>query len=117
VFAWSWTGQGVGQVPLDLRSLGSLVVAFSAWKWLLGPIGVAVLAVSRDQLASLKPVFKGPDNLARATYLPYQTDFKTTADRYTYSTANVNDWVYFRASLECSKASAIPRPGAHPRAH
>ena len=33
-------------------------------------------------------------------YLPYQTAFNPTADRYTYSTANYNDWVYFAESLD-----------------
>jgi selenocysteine lyase/cysteine desulfurase len=92
--------QGVGQLPIDLGVLGPCVVAFSAWKWLLGPMGVGVLAISREQLAQLRPVFKGPDAVAKSSYLPYQDAFKATADRYTYSTANYNDWVYFSASLE-----------------
>jgi selenocysteine lyase/cysteine desulfurase len=35
-----------------------------------------------------------------SAYLPYQDTFKPTADRYTYSTANYNDWVYFAESLD-----------------
>jgi selenocysteine lyase/cysteine desulfurase len=31
---------------------------------------------------------------------PYQDTFKSTADRYTYSTANYSDWVYFAESLD-----------------
>lgn len=92
--------QGVGQVPLDLRAVGPCVVAFSAWKWLLGPLGLGVLVVSRGLLPAIRPIFKGPDGMARPDYLPYQSAVKPTADRFTYSTANYNDWVYFAASLE-----------------
>jgi cysteine desulfurase / selenocysteine lyase len=93
--------QGVGQVPLDLDALRPCVVAFSAWKWLLGPLGLGVLVVSEDVLPTLRPVFKGPDSMADPlSYLPYQSTFKPNADRYTYSTANYNDWVYFAESLD-----------------
>jgi cysteine desulfurase/selenocysteine lyase len=93
--------QGVGQVPLDVGALGPSVVAFSAWKWLLGPLGLAVLVVTDEVLSTLRPVFKGPDSMANpSAYLPYQSTFKPTADRYTYSTANYNDWVYLAESLD-----------------
>jgi cysteine desulfurase/selenocysteine lyase len=101
--------QGVGHLPLDLGALGPCVVAFSAWKWLLGPMGVGVLAISRAELAQLRPVFKGPDAVSKGSYLPYQKAFKATADRYTYSTANYNDWVYFRASLEFLESLGFAR--------
>ena len=92
--------QGVGQVPLDVGRLGPCAVAFSTWKWLLGPLGLGVLVVSQQLLPLLKPVFKGPDGMADSQYLPYQSTFKPTADRFTYSTANYNDWVYLAASLD-----------------
>jgi selenocysteine lyase/cysteine desulfurase len=93
--------QGVGQVPIDFRALGPCVLAFSAWKWLLGPLGLGVLVVDNQVLSTLNPVFKGTDAMANpSVYLPYQTTFKPTADRYTYSTSNYNDWVYFAESLD-----------------
>jgi selenocysteine lyase/cysteine desulfurase len=33
-------------------------------------------------------------------YFPYKSELKPTADRFTISTANFNDWVYFEAALE-----------------
>jgi selenocysteine lyase/cysteine desulfurase len=36
------------------------------------------------------------DDLA---YLPYKEELKPSADRFTFSTGNWNDWVYFAASL------------------
>ncbi len=93
--------QGVGQVPMDFHALCPCVLAFSAWKWLLGPLGLGVLVIDNQVLSTLSPVLKGTDAMADpSAYLPYQTTFKATADRYTYSTANFNDWVYFAESLD-----------------
>lgn len=93
--------QGIGHVPFDLRACGPCIVCFSAWKWLLGPLGLGVLIVSEELLPTLTPFFKGPDAMAdAASYLPYKSLFKPTAARFTYSTPNFGDWVYFAASLE-----------------
>jgi selenocysteine lyase/cysteine desulfurase len=105
--------QGVGQVPLDLDALRPCVLAFSAWKWLLGPLGLGVLVVTEDVLPTLRPVFKGPDAVADPSrYLPYQSTLQPTADRYTYSTANYNDWVYFGASLDWLEGLGFERVSA-----
>jgi selenocysteine lyase/cysteine desulfurase len=59
------------------------------------------LLIHNQVLPTLKPVLKGTDAMADSSaYLPYQDTFKPTADRYTYSTANYNDWVYFAESLD-----------------
>jgi selenocysteine lyase/cysteine desulfurase len=76
--------QGVGQVPVDFHALGPCILAFSAWKWLLGPLGLGVLVIHNQVLPTLKPVLKGTDAMADSNaYLPYQDTFKPTADRYT----------------------------------
>ena len=76
-------------------------MAFSAWKWLLGPLGLGVIFISKDKLSQLDPVFIGTASVANdQEYLPYKSELKPTADRFTISTANFNDWVYFEASLE-----------------
>jgi len=92
--------QGVGHIPLSLAALRPAALVFSAWKWLLGPLGLGVLCVSRELLPKLRSVFRGPDGMAQPSYLPYQTEVSPRADRYTYSTANYNDWAYFDASLD-----------------
>lgn len=92
--------QGVGQVPLDFRRVAPAVLCFSAWKWLLGPLGLGALVIDRATLATLHMPFKGTDSVADPeSYLPYQTQMRASVDRYTYSTANYNDWVYFDESL------------------
>jgi selenocysteine lyase/cysteine desulfurase len=92
--------QGIGQIPLDFGKCAPMALCFSAWKWLLGPLGLGVLVADPTTVARLSSPFKGTDSVKNpASYLPYQTELKDTADRYTYSTANTNDWVYFDESL------------------
>jgi selenocysteine lyase/cysteine desulfurase len=93
--------QGVGMVPLDVKKAGISYMAFPAWKWLMGPLGLGVLYISQEKIEELRPVFIGTESVIRdEEYLPYKSELKPTADRFTFSTANFNDWVYFLASLE-----------------
>jgi cysteine desulfurase / selenocysteine lyase len=102
--------QGVGLVPIDLSRLGPAILCFSAWKWLLGPLGLGVLVVDRETLPRLKMPFKATDSVKNPlSYLPYQTEMRASVDRYTYSTANYNDWVYFDESLRWLSAIGFDR--------
>jgi cysteine desulfurase / selenocysteine lyase len=93
--------QGVGMQPLNTRSAHIGYMAFSGWKWLMGPLGVGVLFVSQQKLNALDPVFIGTASVINdKEYFPYKSELKPTADRFTISTANFNDWVYFEAALE-----------------
>ncbi|MFH0726474.1 MAG: aminotransferase class V-fold PLP-dependent enzyme [Pseudomonadota bacterium] len=93
--------QGVGMQPVDVKKMGISYMSFSAWKWLLGPLGVGVFYIARENLTRLKPIFIGTDSVVREQeYFPYREELKPTADRFTFSTGNWNDWVYFAASLE-----------------
>lgn len=92
--------QGVGLVDLDVKACGIHYMAFSAWKWLLGPLGLGVLYVAQDRLEALKPVFKGTESVPQDNeYLPYKQGWKPTADRFVVSTGSMTDWIYFDASL------------------
>lgn len=91
--------QGAGHVELDM-GWGISFLAFSAWKWLLGPAGLGVLVVPKDKLSALQPVIKGTGSVANdLEYFPYRDELKSTAERFMFSTVNFNDWVYFRTSL------------------
>jgi len=93
--------QGVGIQPIDTKKDNISYMAFSAWKWLLGPLGMGILFVAKEKLTELKPVFIGTDSVVRADeYLPYKSELKPSADRFTFSTANFNDWVYLEAALK-----------------
>jgi selenocysteine lyase/cysteine desulfurase len=92
--------QGVGLLDIDVKACGIHYMAFPAWKWLLGPLGLGILYVSSDRLDAIKPIFKGTESVPMdESYLPYKTAWKPGADRFAYSTGNFNDWVYFEASL------------------
>ncbi len=97
--------QGVGVQPLDIQTANIDYMAFSAWKWLLGPLGLGVLFISKEKLNNLDSVFIGTDSVVRPNeYLPYKSELKPSADRFTFSTASFNDWVYFEAALKFLKA-------------
>ncbi|MCG6894701.1 MAG: aminotransferase class V-fold PLP-dependent enzyme, partial [Desulfobacteraceae bacterium] len=84
-----------------LKAVGITYMAFPAWKWLTGPIGLGVMYVSREKLESLKPIFIGTASVVNELeYLPYKSELKPSTERFTLSTPNFGDWVYFLASLE-----------------
>lgn len=92
--------QGVGLMDLDVKAAGIHYMAFSAWKWLLGPLGLGVLYISREHLESLQPIFKGTESVSHDNeYLPYKHAWKPSADRFAISTGSMTEWVYFDASL------------------
>jgi len=93
--------QGVGLVDIDVRAAGIGAMAFSAWKWLLGPIGLGAMYLRRDLIDRLRFPFKGTGSVIDDhNHLPYRDALKPGADRYVLSTPNYNDWVHFDASLE-----------------
>jgi selenocysteine lyase/cysteine desulfurase len=92
--------QGVGLVDLDVKACGIQYMAFSAWKWLLGPLGLGVMYVAKDRLESLNPIFKGTESVVGdAEYLPYKHTWKPSADRFAISTGSMTEWIYLDASL------------------
>ncbi|MDQ3000609.1 MAG: aminotransferase class V-fold PLP-dependent enzyme [Fibrobacterota bacterium] len=92
--------QGVGLMDIDVKAAGIHYMAFSAWKWLLGPLGLGVLYISREHLESLRPIFKGTESVPHDNeYLPYKHGWKPSADRFAISTGSMTEWVYFDASL------------------
>lgn len=94
------SAQGAGHVPIDVENL-DCVTAFSCWKWLTGPTGLGVMIVPKSKLRQLSPVFKGTDSVVSpGNYFPYKKGYIDSAQRYTFSTPNFADWVYFEKSLE-----------------
>lgn len=102
--------QGVGLLDLDVKACRIGYMAFSAWKWLLGPVGLGMMYVAREKLPNLKPIFKGTESVVLDEgYLPYRTELKPSADRFAYSTGNFNDWVWFDASLAYLDGIGFPK--------
>jgi len=93
--------QAIGHVPIDVDGWGIPFLSFSCWKWLLGPVGMGCLVIPNWALQHVKPLFKGPDSVINSHhYLPYRNELKPSAERFMYSTGNLADWVYARASLK-----------------
>ena len=92
--------QGVGLIDVDVKKMNIDYMSFPAWKWLLGPLGLGIIFVSKKNLQLNVPIFKGQNSVIQADeYLPYKSEWKTGADRYEYSTSSMSDWVYFKSSL------------------
>lgn len=93
--------QGIGHVKLDVNTMNIDFLAFSAWKWLLGPLGLGGLFIRKNRLPNLEPHFMNTASVVQdEKYLPYKTELKPNADRYISSTANYTDWIHFSASLD-----------------
>ncbi|QTA81369.1 putative cysteine desulfurase [Desulfonema limicola] len=93
--------QGVGLIDVDVKKMNIGFMAFSAWKWLMGPLGLGVMYIAKNRLEKLKPIFKGTESVIKdEEYLPYKSELKPGADRFTISTPGFTDWVYFLESLE-----------------
>lgn len=92
--------QGVGHVPINVKKMNIDFMAFSAWKWLLGPLGLGVLFVTQENMAKMSSTFIGQSSVVNPEqYLPYKSALLPGADRFEYSTPNFTDWVYFDAAL------------------
>lgn len=93
--------QGIGLIPVDVRKMKLKYIAFPAWKWLLGPLGLGMLYIQQDCIDTLSFPFKGTGSVINdEVYLPYRAELKSGADRYEISTGNFIDWVYFQSTLE-----------------
>ncbi|MCG5051645.1 MAG: aminotransferase class V-fold PLP-dependent enzyme [Myxococcales bacterium] len=92
--------QGVGHVPIDVAAQGIGVLAFSAWKWLMGPLGLGGLYIRPDLVDRLAFPFKGTGSVVDdQVYLPYRDAIKAGTSRYVLSTPSFTDWAHFDASL------------------
>ena len=102
--------QGVGHVPVDLGRLNVTAMAFPAWKWLLGPLGLGVLYINREKLDGIDVVFRGQMSVKDSeNYLPYKTELAAGADRFAVSTPAFTEWVYFLSSLRMLEEAGFDR--------
>ncbi|BDA80897.1 aminotransferase [Leptospira kobayashii] len=93
--------QAFGHIPIDLSQIKVEFAAFAAWKWLLGPLGVAAIYISPEASKDFRLIFKGAGSVKNdSQYLPYRDELKPAADQFEHSTANFNDWIYFYATLQ-----------------
>ncbi len=84
--------------------------AFAAWKWLLGPLGLGVIYISKEWSKDFQLIFKGQASVVNdSNYFPYRDEWKPAADQFEQSTSNFNDWIYFLASLNMLRSLGFER--------
>ncbi|MCZ8343470.1 MAG: aminotransferase class V-fold PLP-dependent enzyme [Leptospira sp.] len=102
--------QSVGHVEMDFSRVKVDFCAFAAWKWLLGPLGLGVIYISKEWSKDFQLIFKGQASVVNdSNYFPYRDEWKPAADQFEQSTSNFNDWIYFLASLHMLKSLGFDR--------
>ena len=105
------SAQGLGHVRLHPKKCHISFLCGSAWKWLLGPLGLGYLYISDESIETISPVFWGGDSIvADEEPLNYlravkgmgapEQKWKRGADRFCYSSASYLDWAYFDSALK-----------------
>ncbi len=101
--------QGLGALPLDVRSTPIDFLSACGHKWLLGAQGAAVLYVRRDLLDLLQPVGVGWNSVVGARdFSTIDFTLKPHAGRYESGTLNVAGIAATGASLELLLEAGIP---------
>lgn len=102
--------QSVGHVKMDFSKAKVDFCAFAAWKWLLGPLGLGVIYISKEWSNDFQLIFKGQASVVNdSNYFPYRDEWKPAADQFEQSTSNFNDWIYFLASLHMLRSLGFER--------
>ncbi len=93
--------QGAGHVDIDVKALGIDAMAFSCWKWLLGPLGSGGLYIDDAFLKKLDIRVAGTSSVKNDdVYLPHREDYKESVERFMLSTAPYMNWVFLSSSLD-----------------
>jgi selenocysteine lyase/cysteine desulfurase len=95
--------QGVGQIPVDVRTTPVDIMACGAQKWLLSPWGSGFVYVRRELIPALRPAitgwmaYEGTDDFSRLTQ--YNDTFRGDARRYELITLPYQDFAGMNASV------------------
>jgi cysteine desulfurase/selenocysteine lyase len=112
--------QGLGQIPVDLRTTPVDLLACGAQKWLLSPWGSGFVYVRRDLIRQLQPAitgwmaFEGTDDFSRLTQ--YNDSLRGDARRFELITLPYQDFAGMNASLRFLLELGIARIERHLRA-
>jgi cysteine desulfurase/selenocysteine lyase len=105
--------QGLGQIPVDVRTTPVDVLACGAQKWLLSPWGSGFVYVRRALIRDLRPAitgwmaFEGTDDFTRLTQ--YNDTLRGDARRFELITLPYQDLAGMNASLRLLLELGIPR--------
>lgn len=80
--------QGVGALQLDVVACGIDVLAVSAHKWMLGPLGIGFVYLSQKALERIRPATVGWLSVRDPFAFDYQLDLSGDASRFEPGTEN-----------------------------
>ncbi len=93
--------QGLGCLPIYPEEYGIACVASAGWKWLLGPVGSAVMYTSPEFREKIEITMTGADHMKQETqYLDHTWDPFVTARKFEYSTVTYSALAGLSAGLE-----------------
>jgi cysteine desulfurase / selenocysteine lyase len=82
--------QAVGIIPIDMTAMGIHALAAGGQKALLGPPGQGFMAIRRDLIEQMSPVFAGPLSIIDWDHwLRYDLTFRPAARRFEMGTTNL----------------------------
>jgi selenocysteine lyase/cysteine desulfurase len=100
IFAVDGT-QSVGALRLDLSRLPVDFLAASAYKWMLGPIGIGFCYCRPELLHRLRPVLVGRGTVKREhEYFDYDYDVGETSRRFEESSISLLDMAALQAAVD-----------------
>jgi cysteine desulfurase/selenocysteine lyase len=102
--------QSVGAIPIDVEAMQIDVLASGAWKWILGPAGIAFCYIRPSLLRTLPPLIPGALTVEhRLDFARLEPRWADDAHRFEETWISLPDLAGFDAALELARAVGIER--------
>jgi selenocysteine lyase/cysteine desulfurase len=102
--------QSVGAIPIDVEAMQIDVLASGAWKWILGPAGIAFCYIRPSLLRTLPPLIPGALTVEhRLDFARREPRWADDAHRFEETWISLPDLAGFDAALDLAFAVGIER--------
>jgi cysteine desulfurase/selenocysteine lyase len=102
--------QSVGAIPIDVEAMQIDVLASGAWKWILGPAGIAFCYIRPSLLRALPPLIPGALTVEhRLDFARREPRWADDAHRFEETWISLPDLAGFNAALELALAVGVER--------
>jgi selenocysteine lyase/cysteine desulfurase len=109
--------QGLGIVPLDVKTAGVDILGAGSYKWLMAGTGIATLYVRREVLPEVVPTLFSYRGTRRDVEDPeYKLDIRDDIGKFDLGAGNMPGLAALRASLDFIESIGVPRISGHARA-
>jgi len=106
--------QGVGAVPIDVKTSQVDFLSNGGHKWLMGTMGAGFMYIAPGLFKKLRPVFSGWLAVENAwDFFDYRQDFLQDCQRFEYGTANFMGITALNASVELLLEAGIDKIEKH----